>query len=79
MNKNSNLLQGLHKGSHTLLKKHMHSNVAYFLLLCNLPHKIFSLPFFPPAYRLKKCPLPPIVENAEMIYEDEDFHIGSSP
>ncbi|XP_032416301.1 CUB and sushi domain-containing protein 1 isoform X4 [Xiphophorus hellerii] len=28
------------------------------------------------AYRLKKCPPPPIVENAEMIYEDEDFHIG---
>ncbi|XP_047218456.1 CUB and sushi domain-containing protein 1-like [Girardinichthys multiradiatus] len=28
------------------------------------------------AYRLKKCPPPPIVENAEMINEDEDFHIG---
>ncbi|XP_027870779.1 CUB and sushi domain-containing protein 1 isoform X2 [Xiphophorus couchianus] len=28
------------------------------------------------AYRLKKCPPPPTVENAEMIYEDEDFHIG---
>uniref|UniRef100_A0A3Q2QXN5 CUB and Sushi multiple domains 1 n=1 Tax=Fundulus heteroclitus TaxID=8078 RepID=A0A3Q2QXN5_FUNHE len=28
------------------------------------------------AYRLKKCPPPPIVENAEVIYEDEDFHIG---
>ncbi|KAM7406247.1 hypothetical protein PAMP_000635 [Pampus punctatissimus] len=28
------------------------------------------------AYRLKKCPPPPIVENAEIIYEDEDFQIG---
>ncbi|XP_068442403.1 CUB and sushi domain-containing protein 1a isoform X2 [Clinocottus analis] len=28
------------------------------------------------AYRLKKCPAPPIVENAEVIYEDEDFQIG---
>uniref|UniRef100_A0A3Q2ECB7 CUB and Sushi multiple domains 1 n=1 Tax=Cyprinodon variegatus TaxID=28743 RepID=A0A3Q2ECB7_CYPVA len=28
------------------------------------------------AYRLKKCPPPPIVENADIIYEDEDFHIG---
>lgn len=28
------------------------------------------------AYRLKKCPPPPAVENAEVIYEDEDFHIG---
>ncbi|KAM7423965.1 hypothetical protein PAMA_000362 [Pampus argenteus] len=28
------------------------------------------------AYRLKKCPTPPIVENAEIIYEDEDFQIG---
>uniref|UniRef100_A0AAX7VFF6 CUB and Sushi multiple domains 1 n=1 Tax=Astatotilapia calliptera TaxID=8154 RepID=A0AAX7VFF6_ASTCA len=28
------------------------------------------------AYRLKKCPPPPVVENAEMIYEDEDFQIG---
>lgn len=29
-----------------------------------------------PAYRLKKCPPPPGVENAEMIYEDDDFQIG---
>ncbi|XP_070827197.1 CUB and sushi domain-containing protein 1a isoform X2 [Chaetodon trifascialis] len=28
------------------------------------------------AYRLKKCPPPPAVENAEVIYEDEDFQIG---
>ncbi|XP_054625925.1 CUB and sushi domain-containing protein 1-like isoform X1 [Dunckerocampus dactyliophorus] len=28
------------------------------------------------AYRLKKCPAPPVVENAEIIYEDEDFLIG---
>ncbi|XP_077451119.1 CUB and sushi domain-containing protein 1-like isoform X2 [Stigmatopora argus] len=28
------------------------------------------------AYRLKKCPPPPVVENAEVIYEDEDFLIG---
>uniref|UniRef100_A0A8D3D8R2 CUB and Sushi multiple domains 1 n=1 Tax=Scophthalmus maximus TaxID=52904 RepID=A0A8D3D8R2_SCOMX len=28
------------------------------------------------AYRLKKCPSPPVVENAELIYEDEDFQIG---
>ncbi|KAG7257649.1 hypothetical protein CRUP_024968, partial [Coryphaenoides rupestris] len=27
-------------------------------------------------YRLKKCPPPPGVENAEMIYEDDDFQIG---
>lgn len=33
---------------------------------------LFSL-----AYRLKKCPPPPVVENAEMIYEDEDFQIGN--
>lgn len=31
-----------------------------------------------PAYRLKKCPPPPAVENAEAIYEDEDFHIGKN-
>lgn len=31
-----------------------------------------------PAYRLKKCPPPPVVENAELIYEDEDFQIGNS-
>lgn len=30
------------------------------------------------AYRLKKCPPPPAVENAEVIYEDEDFHIGKN-
>ncbi|XP_030270316.1 CUB and sushi domain-containing protein 1-like isoform X1 [Sparus aurata] len=28
------------------------------------------------AYRLKKCPPPPAVENAEVIFEDEDFKIG---
>uniref|UniRef100_A0A8C5A417 CUB and Sushi multiple domains 1 n=1 Tax=Gadus morhua TaxID=8049 RepID=A0A8C5A417_GADMO len=28
------------------------------------------------AYRLKKCPVPPGVENAEMIYEDDNFQIG---
>uniref|UniRef100_A0A3P8W7T0 CUB and Sushi multiple domains 1 n=1 Tax=Cynoglossus semilaevis TaxID=244447 RepID=A0A3P8W7T0_CYNSE len=28
------------------------------------------------AYRLKKCSPPPTVENAEVIYEDEDFQIG---
>uniref|UniRef100_A0A3B4YUQ9 CUB and Sushi multiple domains 1 n=1 Tax=Seriola lalandi dorsalis TaxID=1841481 RepID=A0A3B4YUQ9_SERLL len=28
------------------------------------------------AYRLKKCPPPPVVENAEVIFEDEDFQIG---
>uniref|UniRef100_A0AAQ5ZW41 CUB and Sushi multiple domains 1 n=1 Tax=Amphiprion ocellaris TaxID=80972 RepID=A0AAQ5ZW41_AMPOC len=28
------------------------------------------------AYRLKKCSPPPVVENAEVIYEDEDFQIG---
>ncbi|XP_068184525.1 CUB and sushi domain-containing protein 1a [Antennarius striatus] len=28
------------------------------------------------AYRLKKCPPPPVVENSEVIYEDEDFQIG---
>uniref|UniRef100_A0A8C5D1X9 CUB and Sushi multiple domains 1 n=1 Tax=Gouania willdenowi TaxID=441366 RepID=A0A8C5D1X9_GOUWI len=28
------------------------------------------------AYRLKKCPPPPVVDNAEVIYEDEDFLIG---
>lgn len=32
-----------------------------------------------PAYRLKKCPPPPAVENAEIIYEDEDFQIGNNP
>lgn len=31
-----------------------------------------------PAYRLKKCPPPPAVENAEVIYEDEDFRIGNN-
>lgn len=34
---------------------------------------------FCPAYRLKKCPPPAAVENAEMIYEDEDFQIGNNP
>ena len=38
---------------------------------CSSP---FFVPF--PAYRLKKCPVPPGVENAEMIYEDENFQIG---
>uniref|UniRef100_A0A8C4GQX0 CUB and sushi domain-containing protein 1 n=1 Tax=Dicentrarchus labrax TaxID=13489 RepID=A0A8C4GQX0_DICLA len=28
------------------------------------------------AYRLKKCSPPPAVDNAEVIYEDEDFQIG---
>ncbi|XP_037549410.1 CUB and sushi domain-containing protein 1 [Nematolebias whitei] len=28
------------------------------------------------AYRLKRCPHPPVVENAELIHEDEDFLIG---
>nr|XP_043886771.1 CUB and sushi domain-containing protein 1-like [Solea senegalensis] len=28
------------------------------------------------AYRLKKCPPPPVVDNAEVISEDEDFQIG---
>uniref|UniRef100_A0A672FLN5 CUB and Sushi multiple domains 1 n=1 Tax=Salarias fasciatus TaxID=181472 RepID=A0A672FLN5_SALFA len=28
------------------------------------------------AYRLKKCSTPPVVDNAEVIYEDEDFQIG---
>ncbi|KAM7014934.1 CUB and sushi domain-containing protein 1-like [Tautogolabrus adspersus] len=28
------------------------------------------------SYRLKKCPPPPVVENAEVIHEDEDFQIG---
>lgn len=30
------------------------------------------------AYRLKKCLPPPAVENGEVIYEDEDFHIGKN-
>lgn len=34
---------------------------------------------FCPAYRLKKCPPPPDVENAELFYEDEDFQIGNIP
>uniref|UniRef100_A0A8C6KRM5 CUB and Sushi multiple domains 1 n=1 Tax=Nothobranchius furzeri TaxID=105023 RepID=A0A8C6KRM5_NOTFU len=28
------------------------------------------------AYRLKRCPIPPVVDNAELVYEDEDFLIG---
>nr|XP_057944796.1 CUB and sushi domain-containing protein 1-like isoform X2 [Doryrhamphus excisus] len=28
------------------------------------------------AYRLKKCPAPPVVNNTDIIYEDEDFLIG---
>ncbi|XP_066534535.1 CUB and sushi domain-containing protein 1a [Hoplias malabaricus] len=28
------------------------------------------------AYRLKKCPPPPTVEDAEILYEDEDYEIG---
>ncbi|XP_049337518.1 CUB and sushi domain-containing protein 1 isoform X2 [Astyanax mexicanus] len=28
------------------------------------------------AYRLKKCPPPPSVEEAEILYEDEDYEIG---
>ncbi|XP_026879255.2 CUB and sushi domain-containing protein 1 [Electrophorus electricus] len=30
------------------------------------------------AYRLKKCPPPPIVEEAEILYEDEDYEIGDT-
>ncbi|KAM4592287.1 CUB and sushi domain-containing protein 1-like [Odontesthes bonariensis] len=30
------------------------------------------------AYRLRKCSPPPAVENAEIIYEDENFHIGDT-
>lgn len=32
---------------------------------------------FYPAYRLKKCPTPSFVENAELFYEDKDFQIGN--
>ncbi|CAB1338540.1 unnamed protein product [Coregonus sp. 'balchen'] len=28
------------------------------------------------AYRLKKCPPPPTVEEAEIVYEDQDYEIG---
>uniref|UniRef100_H2M2H5 CUB and Sushi multiple domains 1 n=1 Tax=Oryzias latipes TaxID=8090 RepID=H2M2H5_ORYLA len=28
------------------------------------------------AYRLKKCAPPPVVDNTEVIFENEDFHIG---
>ncbi|KAM6977905.1 CUB and sushi domain-containing protein 1-like [Aplochiton taeniatus] len=28
------------------------------------------------AYRLKKCPPPPTVDNAQLIYEDKDYEIG---
>uniref|UniRef100_A0A6Q2YHZ2 CUB and Sushi multiple domains 1 n=1 Tax=Esox lucius TaxID=8010 RepID=A0A6Q2YHZ2_ESOLU len=28
------------------------------------------------AYRLKKCPPPPTVEDAEIVYEDQDYEIG---
>uniref|UniRef100_A0A3P9H2P8 CUB and Sushi multiple domains 1 n=1 Tax=Oryzias latipes TaxID=8090 RepID=A0A3P9H2P8_ORYLA len=28
------------------------------------------------AYRLKKCSPPPVVDNTEVIFENEDFHIG---
>ncbi|XP_046885306.1 CUB and sushi domain-containing protein 1-like [Hypomesus transpacificus] len=28
------------------------------------------------AYRLKKCPPPPLVEQSEMMYEDDDYEIG---
>lgn len=34
---------------------------------------------FCPAYRLKKCPSPSFVENAELFYEDKDFQIGNIP
>lgn len=42
--------------------------------------KLGCLRFFPLslAYRLKKCPPPPVVENAEVIFEDEDFQIGNN-
>lgn len=51
------------------------------LFLC-FPTEIYSafsifLHLFP-AYRLKKCPPPPAVENAEVIFEDEDFKIGKN-
>lgn len=36
----------------------------------------FSLFDFFLAYRLKKCPPPPTVEEAEILYEDEDYEIG---
>lgn len=28
------------------------------------------------AYRLKKCPPPPMVEQAEILLEDQDYEIG---
>lgn len=28
------------------------------------------------AYRLKKCPHPPTVEQAEILFEDQDYEIG---
>lgn len=39
---------------------------------CKVNNEVLSL-----AYRLKKCPSPPDVENAEVSYEDEDFQIGN--
>lgn len=37
-----------------------------------------KLLLFPPslAYRLKKCPPPPTVEQAEILFEDQDYEIG---
>lgn len=41
--------------------------------------RIKDILHFCPAYRLKKCPAPPVVENAELFYEDKDFQIGNVP
>jgi len=32
--------------------------------------------FISVAYRLKKCPPPPMVEQAEILFEDQDYEIG---
>lgn len=44
---------------------------------CKDVSALINVLFFCPAYRLKKCPPPPDVENAELFYEDEDFQIGN--
>lgn len=41
------------------------------ILLQNYYYYFFSL-----GYGLKKCPPPPMVEQAEILFEDQDYEIG---
>lgn len=60
-----------------LLQLVKYVDAADFIRFFQLEGALLIFLPFSPAYRLKKCPPPPVVENAEVIYEDEDFQIGN--